>query len=52
MPDELNQAGVGDLYRAGLERSREEYARMVESGHPELAHYALASGTASATCST
>ena len=42
--DELDEAGVGDLYRAGLERSREEYARIVELGHPELAHYALALG--------
>jgi thymidylate synthase ThyX len=44
VPDELDQAGVGHLYRAGLERSREEYARIAESGHPELAHYALALG--------
>jgi thymidylate synthase ThyX len=44
VPDELDQAGVGDLYRAGLERSREEYARIAESGRPELAHYALALG--------
>jgi thymidylate synthase ThyX len=44
VPDELDQAGVGDLYRAGLERSREEHARIVELGHPELAHYALALG--------
>ena len=44
VPDELDQAGVGDLYRAGLERSREEYARIAEAGRPELAHYALALG--------
>jgi thymidylate synthase ThyX len=44
VPDELDQAGVGDLYRAGLERSREEHARIVELGHPELAPYALALG--------
>ena len=37
VPDELDEAGVGDLYRAGLERSREEYARIAEPGHPELA---------------
>ena len=28
VPHELDEAGVGDLYRAGLERSREEYARI------------------------
>jgi thymidylate synthase ThyX len=44
VPDELDQAGVGDLYRAGLERSREEHARIAESGRPELAPYALALG--------
>jgi thymidylate synthase ThyX len=44
VPDELDQAGAGDLYRAGLERSREEHARMVELGRPELAPYALALG--------
>jgi thymidylate synthase ThyX len=44
VPDELDQAGVGDLYRAGLERSREEHARIVELGHPQLALYALALG--------
>ena len=44
VPEELDQAGVGDLYRAGLERSREEHARIVELGHPELAPYALALG--------
>ena len=44
VPHELDDAGVGDLYRAGLERSREEYARIAEPGRPELAHYALALG--------
>ena len=44
VPDELDQAGVGDIYRAGLERSREEHARIVELGRPELAPYALALG--------
>jgi thymidylate synthase ThyX len=44
VPHELDEAGVGDLYRAGLERSREEYGRIAGSGHPELAHYALALG--------
>ena len=44
VPEELDDAGVGDLYRAGLERSRAEHARIVELGHPELAPYALALG--------
>jgi thymidylate synthase ThyX len=44
VPDELDQAGVGDIYRGGLERSREEHARIVELGRPELAPYALALG--------
>ncbi|MEA2363462.1 MAG: hypothetical protein QOD71_2607 [Thermoleophilaceae bacterium] len=44
VPEELDQAGVGDLYREGLERSRAEHARIVESGHPELAPYALCLG--------
>jgi hypothetical protein len=44
VPHELDEAGVGDLYRAGLERSREEHARIADSGHPELAPYALALG--------
>jgi thymidylate synthase ThyX len=44
VPDELDQAGAGDLYRAGLERSRAEYARIVEQGRPELAPYALCLG--------
>jgi len=44
VPEELDEAGVGDLYRAGLERSREEHARIVELGRPELAPYALALG--------
>jgi thymidylate synthase ThyX len=44
VPDELDQADAGDLYRAGLERSREEHARIVELGRPELAPYALALG--------
>jgi thymidylate synthase ThyX len=44
VPDELDQAGAGDLYRDGLARSREEYARIAADGHPELAPYALALG--------
>ena len=44
VPDELEPAGVSDAYRAGLERSREEYERLVAIGHPELAPYALCLG--------
>ena len=42
--EELEDAGVADLYREGLERSRSEHARIVEAGHPELAPYALCLG--------
>jgi thymidylate synthase ThyX len=44
VPDELEPAGVSDLYRAGLERSRTEYARIADAGRPELAPYALCLG--------
>jgi len=44
VPEELEQAGVADAYRAGLERSREEYDRLVSAGRPELAPYALCLG--------
>ena len=44
VPEELEPAGVADLYRAGLERSRAEYARITEAGRPELAPYALCLG--------
>ena len=44
VPEELDQAGVGDAYRAGLERSRAEHARLAGAGRPELAPYALCLG--------
>ena len=44
VPEELEDAGVADAYRAGLERSRAEHARLVEAGPPELAPYALCLG--------
>src|SRR3954468_20495342 len=44
VPEELEQAGVAGAYRAGLERSREEYARLAETGRPEVAPYALSLG--------
>jgi hypothetical protein len=44
VPEELEDAGVADRYREGLERSRAEHARLVEAGLPELAPYALCLG--------
>jgi thymidylate synthase ThyX len=44
VPEELEDAGVADSYRAGLERSRVEHARIVAIGRPELAPYALCLG--------
>jgi len=44
MPGELEEAGAADAYRAGLERSREEFERLVAAGRPELAPYALCLG--------
>jgi thymidylate synthase ThyX len=44
VPTELEQAGVADAYRTGLELSRAEHARLVEAGLPALAPYALCLG--------
>lgn len=44
VPAELDDAGVGDDYREGLELSRAEHARLVDAGLPELAPYALCLG--------
>jgi thymidylate synthase ThyX len=44
VPDEVDAAGVGDAYRAALQRSRAEYARLVEAGLPGAAPYALCLG--------
>jgi thymidylate synthase ThyX len=44
VPEELEQAGVADSYRAGLERSSAEYTRIAAAGRPELAPYALCLG--------
>ena len=53
VPDELDDAGVGDLYREGLERSRAEHARHRGGGPPGAgALRARARATGSATCST
>ena len=52
VPDELDEAGVGDLYRAGLERSREEHAASSSSAAPSWPPTRSRSATASATSST
>src|SRR5918997_471641 len=44
VPRELEEAGVADAYRAGLERSREEHARLTGAGLHEVAPYALCLG--------
>jgi thymidylate synthase ThyX len=44
VPEELDAAGVGDDYRAGLEHSRAEYERLVDAGRQEIAPYALCLG--------
>jgi thymidylate synthase ThyX len=44
VPEELIAAGVDDRYRQGLERSREEYERLVEAGLADAAPYALCLG--------
>jgi thymidylate synthase ThyX len=44
VPEELEPAGVADLYRSGLERSSAEHARIAAAGRPELAPYALCLG--------
>ena len=44
VPEELEQAGVADAYRDGLERSRAEHDRLRHAGRPEVAPYALCLG--------
>ncbi|HEX6714787.1 MAG TPA: FAD-dependent thymidylate synthase [Thermoleophilaceae bacterium] len=44
VPGELEEAGVADDYRAGLERSAAEYERIRSEVNPELAPYALCLG--------
>src|SRR3954465_838824 len=44
VPGELEDAGVADDYRAGLERSAAEYERIRSAVSPELAPYALCLG--------
>jgi thymidylate synthase ThyX len=45
VPEELDAAGVGDLYRRGLDRSREAWEGLIDRGHDRLeAQYALCLG--------
>ncbi|HEX8742518.1 MAG TPA: FAD-dependent thymidylate synthase [Thermoleophilaceae bacterium] len=44
VPAELGDAGVADVYRAGLDRSRAEYERLGDAGLGDLAPYALCLG--------
>jgi thymidylate synthase ThyX len=44
VPQELEEAGVADDYRAALDRSRAEYERLVDTGHANAASYALCLG--------
>jgi len=44
VPGELDEAGVGDDYRRGLDASRTEHGRLAEAGLGELAPYALCLG--------
>ena len=44
VPDEVAEAGCGDLYCGALERSHAEYDRLAGAGHAEAAPYALCLG--------
>ncbi len=44
IPEEIDAAGQGDAYRRALERSREEYERLVAAGLERSAPYALCLG--------
>jgi thymidylate synthase ThyX len=44
VPEELESAGVADLYREGLDRSAAEYTRLVDAGFEREAVYALCLG--------
>ncbi|MFZ9668507.1 MAG: FAD-dependent thymidylate synthase [Solirubrobacterales bacterium] len=44
IPEEVDEAGVGEGYREALEISREEFERLTEQGHDHLAPYALCLG--------
>ena len=44
VPDEVVEAGAGDLYARALERSEEEYERLAAAGLRDAAPYALCLG--------
>src|SRR5215210_4736808 len=44
VPDEVAEAGCGDVYREALDRSHAEYDRLAAAGHAEAAPYALCLG--------
>jgi hypothetical protein len=44
IPEEVADAGCGDLYARALDRSRAEYERLRDAGFPEAAPYALCLG--------
>ena len=44
IPEEVTEAGCGDLYARALERSRVEYERLRAAGNTEAAPYALCLG--------
>ena len=44
VPDEVVEAGAGDLYSRALERSEEEYERLAAAGLHDAAPYALCLG--------
>jgi thymidylate synthase ThyX len=44
IPEEVAEAGCGDLYQRALERSRAEYERLRDAGYTEAAPYALCLG--------
>ena len=44
VPDELQQAGVADDYKRGLDASATEYQRLVDAGNADSAPYALCLG--------
>jgi thymidylate synthase ThyX len=44
VPEEVVEAGCGDVYLEAFDRSRAEYARLLAAGHADAAPYALCLG--------
>jgi len=44
VPEQVDEAGVGDAYRRALEISRREYTRLADAGLAQAAPYALCLG--------